>query len=207
MRTRGGGGWILALALFCSLSGCGSNEEDEHIPGNRPPIADAGADRSVVLGSLLTLDGSASRDPDGDPLSFHWLILSQPPGSTPMLSDATAIRPNFSTDTPGDYQIQLTVSDGLTESAPDTVRVTVEAAGANSAPLANAGTDQTVHVGSVVNLNGSGSSDPDEDPLFFAWVVVSQPPGSMIVLSAADTATPSFVPLVRRRLRDPPDSE
>ncbi|NUN24839.1 MAG: hypothetical protein HUU09_15525 [Candidatus Jettenia caeni] len=32
---------------------------------------------------------------------------------------------------------------------------------ANILPIANAGTDQTVHVGTTVSLDGSGSSDPD----------------------------------------------
>ena len=37
---------------------------------NRPPAADAGADRTLNPGELAQLDGSS--DPDGDALTYHW---------------------------------------------------------------------------------------------------------------------------------------
>jgi hypothetical protein len=44
-----------------------------------------------------------------------------------------------------------------------------------SAPIANAGPDQSVSVGSMVQLTGAGSSDPDNDPLTDQWSFVSRP--------------------------------
>jgi hypothetical protein len=44
-------------------------------PSNQPPVANAGADQTaecVDAGAQVTLDGSASSDPDNDPLEFHW---------------------------------------------------------------------------------------------------------------------------------------
>ena len=65
----------------------------------------------------------------------------------------------------------------------------------NSAPIANAGNDETVHPGTTVTLNGSGSTDPEENyPLTYAWSIVSKPSGSAATLSGADTVSPSFVP-------------
>ena len=39
---------------------------------NRAPTADAGPDRTVAVNELAILDGSASSDPDTDPLTFQW---------------------------------------------------------------------------------------------------------------------------------------
>jgi hypothetical protein len=60
---------------------------------------------------------------------------------------------------------------------------------ANQAPTADAGADQTVDSGASVNLDGTGSSDPDADALTFAW---TQTGGPAVTLTGADTATPSF---------------
>jgi predicted outer membrane repeat protein len=61
-------------------------------------------------------------------------------------------------------------------------------------PIANAGPDQSVSVGQLVTLNGSGSSDPDNNlPLSYAW---TQSGGPSVTLSGANTATPSFTPTV-----------
>src|SRR5688572_16163818 len=49
---------------------------------NRPPTADAGSDQTTVLRSVVTLNGSASTDADGDTLSFDWSFLARPAGST-----------------------------------------------------------------------------------------------------------------------------
>ncbi|MEO8092106.1 MAG: hypothetical protein ABI726_05305, partial [bacterium] len=49
--------------------------------------------------------------------------------------------------------------------------------------------DQTVASGAPVNLDGTGSSDPDGDTLDYAWTQTS---GPSVSLSGADTATPSF---------------
>ncbi len=60
----------------------------------------------------------------------------------------------------------------------------------NQAPTADAGDDQTVAAGATVNLDGTGSSDPDAgDTLDYTW---TQTGGTAVTLTGADTATPSF---------------
>lgn len=61
----------------------------------------------------------------------------------------------------------------------------------NKTPAANAGSDQTVRLGSLVRLSGSASSDPDNfpSPLTFSWAQAS---GPAVTLTGAATATPSF---------------
>ena len=156
---------------------------------NTPPVADAGPDQTVALGAGVTLDGSASYDVDGDPLTFYWQFLSLPVGSTAVLDDPGAVRPVFVADLEGGYEIELVVNDGSTDSSPDTVLITTE----NTSPTADAGPDQTVYVNDTVYLDGSGSSDPDGDALTFTWMILSAPEGSAATLSDPALVNPSFL--------------
>jgi large repetitive protein len=101
---------------------------------NAAPTANAGPDQNAVTGQPVTLDGSASSDPNGDVITFSWKFLSIAPGSS--LSDASIVNPNtpapsFTPDVDGAYELELLVSDG-TLSDTDTVIVTT--AIANAAP-------------------------------------------------------------------------
>ena len=90
------------------------------------PIADAGEVQNVVTGSTVTLDGSASFDPQGGTVTYLWAIDSQP--GTATLSNVTAESPTFVADADGIYTISLVVNDGTFNSAPDTVVVTATTA-------------------------------------------------------------------------------
>lgn len=91
---------------------------------NTAPLADAGVDQYVVTGSLVTLNGSGSNDPDGSSVSYTWSFVSMPEGSAAVLSDPTAVSPTFTADRDGTYVLSLVVSDGELSSAADTVTVT-----------------------------------------------------------------------------------
>ena len=169
----------------CTLPGCASP------PSNNAPIADAGADQTVTVGETVTLDGSSSSDPDGDPLTYSWSFISIPSGSTANLSDPTSVMPMFVADLEGDYMIGLVVNDGTVDSPPDDV-VVVTAPG-NTPPVADAGLDQTAFVGDTVTLDGSGSSDVDGDPITYFWTISFAPAGSTATLSDPTAVNPSFV--------------
>lgn len=156
---------------------------------NSRPVANAGPAQSVLVGSTVQLDGSASSDVDGDRLTFRWAFLSRPTDSTATLSNTTVVQPTFVVDLPGGYVLQLLVNDGSLDSAPATVTITTH----NSRPMANAGPDQTVTVGTTVQLDGSASSDVDGDPLTYRWSLSSIPPRSTAVLSDPTRVNPTFV--------------
>jgi hypothetical protein len=80
--------------------------------GDQAPAADPGGPRRVSAGSVITLDGRASCDADGDALTPHWSLTSAPAGSGWQLADADSWRPKLSTEVDGPYRLTLTVTDG-----------------------------------------------------------------------------------------------
>jgi len=154
---------------------------------NTVPMANAGPDQSVSVGATVRLDGSRSRDEDGDILSYHWTV---PAGIT--LSSATDAQPQFTVNEAGTYRFILEVNDGKVDSAPDEVVITVtETAIENSAPVANAGPDQSGERGKNFTLDGGGSSDPEGNALTYVWTENTDNPvkGS---LSDATAEAPTF---------------
>ena len=73
----------------------------------------------------MTVDGSRTRDPDDDALTYVWQLLSAPAGSR---VEVHADTPTFvfRPDVPGTYQLRLTASDGRSDST-DTMRVSADA--------------------------------------------------------------------------------
>ncbi|MDP2269894.1 MAG: myxosortase-dependent M36 family metallopeptidase [Archangium sp.] len=148
---------------------------------NRPPVARAGADRVVDEGTVVTLDSSASTDADNDPITATWTQVS---GPSVALVNGVFTAPQVTADTA--LSFQLVVNDGTVSSTPDVVQVTVQQL--NRAPIAMAGPNQGVNEAATVTLAGSGS-DPDGDPVTFAWTQVAGPLGSF---SDATSATSQF---------------
>ena len=150
---------------------------------NKAPIANAGADQSINEGSLATLDGSLSFDPDGNPITYQW---TAPAGIT--LSSATAAKPTFTApqvQSDQNYTFSLVVSNATVSSPADQVVITVKQV--NKAPIANAGTDQSTNEGTLLTLDGSLSSDPDGNPITYLWTA---PTG--ITLSSNTAQKPTF---------------
>ena len=61
----------------------------------------------------------------------------------------------------------------------------------NTAPVANAGVDQSVSAGALVNLDGSSSSDAENDALTYTWTL-TKPAGSSATLSNTNSVNPAF---------------
>jgi phosphatidylethanolamine-binding protein (PEBP) family uncharacterized protein len=133
---------------------------------NQAPVANAGPDQTLPsagpAGTPVTLNGSASKDPDGDTLKFQWKDENNNVVGNSAIVSVTVLT--------GVHTFTLTVTDpgGLSSSAVTHVTIL------NGPPVANAGPNQTVqcagHAGTPVTLNGSKSSDPDGDTLSFVWM-------------------------------------
>lgn len=154
------------------------------------PVANAGPDRRVSGSQPVMLDGSRSSDSDGDQLSYEWSVISSPAGSNAAITNATSPFALLTPDIAGDYQVQLIVSDGVLQSAADTVLIS----DTNVAPVANAGAHQTYEVGKTIRFDGSGSSDADGNALSYQWRIVSAPVGSTVEIQNATSVISTLSP-------------
>ena len=181
----GGGGSGGCSAVLGILPGAGCNTSP-----NTPPVANAGVTQNVTVGSLVTLDGSGSRDANNQSLTYLWQLTAKPTGSLAALSSATSAKPTFTADLAGTYTVSLVVNDGKDNSPASTASVFSSVS--NSAPVANAGTNQSVAVGSVVTLDGTASSDANRDTLTYKWSLSNLPAGSGAALSSVISPNPKF---------------
>ena len=173
---------FLSAVAILSMSGCegdgenGVASEKNLLTEGQPPIAQAGADRTIEKGDSVTLNGQDSYDPDGEIVSYVW--SSEGLTKTGMIIDI---------DNPpvGTATVTLTVEDNDGNTDSDTVVITVVDDTSNQPPKAVAelrvdqpdnGTDP-LHCNYNVNTNdlnitldGSKSTDADGDTLSYVWV-------------------------------------
>ena len=187
---------LIGAALL--MVGCGDDDPVNPAPGpdNRapnacftatPPNVPSGDDDQTVV----TLDGSLSSDPDGDPLAFAWTV---PSGTFVQSTSASSEVPKVTFPGAAPYEVVLLVTDpgGLSDQATVTVGITTPPSGGNQAPSAFfTASPPNVPAGdanqTVVTLNGSGSSDPDGDMLTYQWTV---PGGTFVDGTGANSVSP-----------------
>ncbi len=89
--------------------------------GNTPPVANAGADQTVIVGATVFLDGSGSYDSDGFIDLYQWEQLS---GENVTLSTYNGEVCSFETSvTPGSFSFSLTVTDNEGSTSSDIIHV------------------------------------------------------------------------------------
>ena len=143
---------------------------------NQLPIARAGKDTVIILPTdFVKLDGSASSDPDGSIKEWHWTKISGPSSFT--IVNAISTITDVKNLAAGVYQFELKVIDNGRLSAKDTMQVTVISSTAtNHAPIANAGKDTLIFLpANSVTLDGTASTDPDNNITGYLWTKISGP--------------------------------
>jgi hypothetical protein len=176
------------------------------------PVIDYDRSASLDTCSALTLIGAGSYDPEGAAITYEWELVGAPATSTITSADITdqdSMNPTVTPDVAGDYTFSLTVYNGVEYSPPVTMTLTFATRGWNTAPTANAGTDQSYSESQLCrpisygvsysctdcsdydfDLDGSNSTDPDGDWLGDpTWTVTSSTGTASI--TGDDTWTPT----------------
>jgi large repetitive protein len=180
---------------------------------NQPPTAYASAvdamGNSSKVQSMGTVDENTmavtlygfGTDLDGDTLTFNWTQVHDAMGTglqsgdtVVTLSDNTSTTPTFTAPnltTPDhvDLVFQLITNDGQVSSGPSYVTIRVN--NTNEPPVSMPTANPAAALeGDLVTLNGSGSSDPNNDLLTYSWAQVGTP---AVTLTGSDSQQATFI--------------
>ena len=156
---------------------------------NEPPQADAGSDQTVNEGVDVALDGSSSVDIDGNIASYLWVQTS---GPAVTLSNAASDRSTFTASNVESNGVSLTFNLLVTDTGgmKDTDSCIINITWQNEPPTAVVSPDYTeVPEGTLVNLDGSASTDSDDGIVSYQW---SQVEGEPVSLSGSTSAVTTF---------------
>lgn len=179
----------LAFALAAIVAPWASGCETD-LAVTATPVAVISGDQSLRPGAEGVLDGSASYLPgqEGAPLEYEWRVVTAPAGEARLDLGAPAeARTTVSVSAPGLWVVSLRVTSGGRQSAPAFANVRGYAP--NLPPLADAGPDQVVDPNRPVQLDGRGSTDPNQDVLTYAWTQLT---GMAVTLDDPASATPTY---------------
>lgn len=204
----------LSAALLSMLVACGggggstpsTSNPDTSVKTNNAPVvsiiatglqAPAGAPNnsslSLTLGGTASLDGSSSKDPDGDTLSYEWTLVSKPASSTAAVSSPLQPQLTLKPDLFGSYTLSLKVSDGRGGVSTQQIVINVD----NRVPVSSISAvaqfnaiptnmpTQFTTVGANIVLDATGATDPDGDQVSVVFELIEKPTTSKAGLSFA----------------------
>ncbi|VAW88350.1 hypothetical protein MNBD_GAMMA18-1487, partial [hydrothermal vent metagenome] len=171
------------------LQACSSSDDTgNNLNKNTIPIVITTINTNVAVGVETSLTATAT-DPDGDPLQYLWSITDLPTESTATLTNADQPVSTFTPDLEGSYTTQLVVDDGTSKV---TRTATIHAVLGNIAPTASITPPPAAALNSLVQLDGTPSTDPNNDTLSYRWRFLSRPTDSQAAFNDANAAQPSF---------------
>ena len=153
--------------------------------------AKAGPDQTVDEGDTVILDGSESKLKGGNDI-YQWQQVKKGPRVVLQKADeaiASFTAPQISKDVTLTFKLTVRSTSGKKDKDTDETKVHVLDIESNDPPTADAGPDQTVLEKSIVRLDGSNSSDPDDDIEFYRW---KQKAGPSVSLSDPTDDQPTF---------------
>jgi hypothetical protein len=192
---------ILFLTAIC-LGACKTEEKQDPLSLCEDPQAVVGEDQTIALGQTATISASDSTWCDGrdEGVTVNWSFVSVPSESSVTdgsLSDnrsRESIAPQFLPDVVGEYVLSVQIQDGVSSSSEAFVVVTVQAG--DLMPTADCGGPYSGRIQEMVNLDGSASSDPEQQLLEYEWSLAS--PGCSALTSDdlynESGPSPVFVP-------------
>lgn len=177
-----GDGWEIDDLIFQGLTNTPfpALVDEDGLCDGAAPIANAGADVDVFEGESVALDGSMSRAPGTDPLTYTW---TQTGGPEVNLSGPDSASPGFTApevEANTALTFELVVADATQTSVPDSITVLVRNIPVgqppeNAPPVAVVSAPESVDAGALFTLDGSASSDPEGQPLSYFWVQTGGP--------------------------------
>jgi hypothetical protein len=138
---------------------------------NTPPVAKIDGNKTLLLNETVTVDGSKSSDSDGNIVSYRWILNDKTVGtdSSIVIKDLTV----------GVHILTLIVKDNKGAINSDKTTITINPLPdnrnnnqrpiLNKLPIADAGVNQIVELGTVINLDATGSRDEDGEILIYQW--------------------------------------
>ena len=157
------GVYAVTLTVYDGAGNSGTDTLTVTVEDDEAPTADAGeAPAGVVAGQVVTFSASNSSDNVGI-VNYTWELTDV----TDVVLHGESVDYAFSE--PGEFVVTLTVRDAAGNSGTDTLTVTVGEAPVNDPPVADAGDDETISVGTEYSFDGTGSS---ADPVNYTWTFV-----------------------------------
>ncbi|MBH1970189.1 hypothetical protein FK216_03360 [Moraxellaceae bacterium AER2_44_116] len=181
-----------AISYFVSTIKVNNQRPTAIISSNATPMSlPQGPTIRLPLGTEVTLRGSASKDADGDPLSYLWTIVTKPLNSTAALATPNSMNSLFVPDKAGSYTFKLKTSDPSGAYSEQNLILDT----GNTPPVAVLDKSNiTALTGAAVTASAGSSYDEDGDTLRYRWFIDARPVGSTAAITNNTAANMSFTP-------------
>ena len=184
--------YTLTLTVTDNHGGSVTREDIIVTTINTGPIAVANAIPATAnRGDTIQLVSTGTNDPDGDTLQYLWAVTTKPSGSTPTLTGANTPTATFTTDTLGNYEVTLSVTDPTGSTGSDKVSIVI----INQDPIIDSVTvPSNVHAGTNAQITGAAHDLDAGDVLTYTWALTSGPGSLDNVIANPVTLTTASQP-------------